>query len=39
VENEPGHLPRIAGVPLNLVPAALVPAICALGYAMHRCGL
>jgi hypothetical protein len=36
VEDEPGHLPRVAGVPLNLVPATLVPAICALGYALHR---
>jgi len=39
VEDEPGHLPRVAGVPLNLVPAALVPAICALGYVLHRRGL
>jgi hypothetical protein len=39
VEDEPGHLPRVAGVPANLVPAALVPAICAVGYALHRRGL
>jgi hypothetical protein len=26
VEDEPGHLPRVAGVPINLVPAALIPA-------------
>jgi len=39
VEDEPGHLPRLAGVPLNLVPAALIPAICALGYMLHRRGL
>lgn len=38
VEDEPGHLPRVAGVPLNLVPATLVPAISALGYALHRRG-
>ncbi len=38
VEDEPGHLPRVAGVPLNLVPAALIPAISALGYALHRRG-
>ena len=39
VEDEPGHLPRIAGVPANLVPAALVPAIAWLGYLLHRRGL
>src|SRR5260370_23189382 len=38
VEDEPGHLLRIVGVPANLVPAALIPAICALGYALHRPG-
>jgi hypothetical protein len=38
VEDEPGHLPRIAGVPVNLVPAALIPASCALGYLLHRHG-
>ncbi len=38
VEDERGHLPRIAGVPLNLVPAALVPALSALGYTLHRHG-
>jgi hypothetical protein len=38
VEDEPGHLPRLAGVPANLVPAALVPAVSALGYALHRSG-
>lgn len=38
VEDEPGHLPRIAGVPLNLVPAALIPAGSALGYLLHRHG-
>src|SRR5207248_6347258 len=27
VEDEPGHLPRVAGVPVNLVPAALIPAL------------
>lgn len=39
VEDEPGHLPRIAGVPANLVPAALVPIIAGLGYLLHRRGL
>jgi hypothetical protein len=38
VEDEQGHLPRVAGVPLNLVPAALIPAGCALGYLLHRHG-
>lgn len=38
IEDEPGHLPRIAGVPLNLVPAALIPAGSALGYLLHRHG-
>ncbi|MGH9917879.1 MAG: DUF6640 family protein [Nitrososphaerales archaeon] len=39
VEDEPGHLPRVIGVPANLVPATLIPAISALGYALHRHGL
>lgn len=38
VEDEPGHLPRIAGVPANLVPAALIPAVSALGYVLYRRG-
>jgi hypothetical protein len=38
VEDEPGHLPRVAGIPLNLVPAGLIPASCALGYLLHRYG-
>jgi hypothetical protein len=38
VEDEPEHLPRIAGVPINLVAATLIPAISALGYALHRHG-
>ncbi|HEY7295854.1 MAG TPA: DUF6640 family protein [Dehalococcoidia bacterium] len=38
VEDEAGHLTRIAGVPSNLVAAAVVPAISALGYALHRRG-
>lgn len=38
VEDEPGHLPRIAHVPINLVAAGLVPAISALGYLLHRRG-
>jgi hypothetical protein len=37
-EDDPGHLPRIAGVPANLVPAALVPSLSALGYVLHRHG-
>lgn len=39
VEDEPGHLPRIAGVPINLVSATLIPAISAFGYALHRRGM
>jgi hypothetical protein len=38
VEDEPGHLPRVLGVPLNLVPATLVPTAAAVGYALHRRG-
>ena len=38
VEDQPGHLPRVVGVPANLVPATLLPAISALGYALHRRG-
>lgn len=38
VEDEPGHLPRVAGVPRNLISAALIPAGCALGYLLHRRG-
>ena len=38
VEDEPGHLARIAGVPANLVPAMLIPLISALGYTLHRHG-
>ncbi len=36
VEDEPGQLPRVIGIPLNLIPATLVPAISALGYWLHR---
>ena len=38
VEDEPGHLPRIAGVPLNLVPVLLIPAVSAVGYDLYRHG-
>lgn len=38
VEDEPGHLARVLGVPANLVPATLVPVISGLGYALHRNG-
>jgi len=38
VEDEPGHLARVAGVPINLVPATLVPVSCAIGYLLHRQG-
>jgi hypothetical protein len=31
VEDEPGQLPRVLGIPLNLIPATLVPAVSALG--------
>ena len=36
VEDEPGQLPRVIGIPLNLIPATLVPAISTLGYWLHR---
>lgn len=39
VEDEPGHLGRVGGVPVNLVAATLIPAISALGYVLHRRGL
>jgi hypothetical protein len=39
VEDVPGHLPRPAKIPLNLIPAALVPALSALGYVLHRRGM
>ena len=38
VEDEAGHLARVAGVPLHLVPATLIPLISALGYTLHRHG-
>ncbi len=38
VEDEPGHLARVAGIPANLVPAAVIPVISALGYTLHRHG-
>ena len=38
VEDEPGHLSRVAGVPINLVPAALIPVSRARGYLLHRHG-
>lgn len=38
VEDEPGHLARVGGVPVNLVPATLIPVISALGYTLHRHG-
>lgn len=38
VEHEPGHLARIAGVPVNLVAAAAIPAISAIGYVLHHRG-
>jgi hypothetical protein len=39
VEDHPGHLPRLLGIPANLVPATLVPALAGLGYLLHRRGL
>ncbi len=39
VEDQPGHLPRVLGVPANLVPATLVPTLAGLGYLLHRHGL
>src|SRR5260370_21464682 len=38
VEDQRGDLPRVAGVPAHLPPATLIPAICPLGYALHRRG-
>ena len=38
VEDEADHLARVAGVPANLVPAALVPVLAGLGYLLHRRG-
>ena len=38
VEDEPGHLGRVGGVPVNLVAATLIPATSALGYVLHRRG-
>jgi hypothetical protein len=38
VEDVPGHLPRVAGIPINLVSASVVPALSALGYLLHRRG-
>ena len=37
-EDDEDHPPRVAGIPANLVPAALVPGLCAVGYALHRGG-
>jgi hypothetical protein len=39
VEDEPGHLPRVARVPLNMIPATLVPVVAAWGYWLHDRGL
>jgi tryptophan-rich sensory protein len=38
VEDEPGHLPRVAGIPANLLAAGAIPALSAVGYALHRTG-
>lgn len=38
VEDEPDHLPRVLGVPANLVPATLVPVVSGIGYLLHRRG-
>jgi hypothetical protein len=38
VEDHPGHLPRVAGIPINLFQAGLVPSIAAVGYLLHRRG-
>jgi hypothetical protein len=35
VEDEHGQLPRVIGIPLNLVPATVVPMISAVGYWLH----
>ncbi|MBO0730975.1 MAG: hypothetical protein J2P57_17095 [Acidimicrobiaceae bacterium] len=38
VEDEPGELPRVIGIPLNLIPATLIPAISGAAYWLHRRG-
>lgn len=38
VEDEPGHLRRVAGLPINLVVATLLPVVSGVGYALHRQG-
>src|SRR4051794_14624137 len=37
-EDEPGELPRVAGVPVNLVIAGVVPGLSMLGYLLARAG-
>ncbi|MFG2041422.1 DUF6640 family protein [Dactylosporangium sp. NPDC048998] len=37
-EDEPGQVPRVAGVPANLFVAAVMSAISALGYLLTRAG-
>jgi hypothetical protein len=39
VEDVPGHLPRVARIPINLFSAAVVPALSGLGYLLHRRGM
>ncbi|MEV8517953.1 DUF6640 family protein [Dactylosporangium sp. NPDC051484] len=37
-EDEPGELPRVAGVPVNLFVAAVMSGLSALGYLLTRAG-
>ncbi len=35
-EDEPGEVPRVAGVPVNLVVAGVLSGLSALGYALAQ---
>jgi hypothetical protein len=35
-EDDPGSLPRIAGIPINLAIAGFFPSLSAVGYFLHR---
>ena len=38
IGDDPEHLPTVGPVPAPLIPAAVFPAVCAAGYALHRRG-
>lgn len=38
IGDDPDHFPYVAGVPANLIPATVFPAVAALGHALHRRG-